>query len=94
MLSRSAALRLVVGLAWISCGCATETVNNSMRQMIGVITGQPVDDSHTTKDEEDGWDDVGKQARAEQVPMKDSDPMRNLFVSPQAQEIERSLGVQ
>jgi hypothetical protein len=94
MLSRSAALRLVVGLAWISCGCATDTVNNSMRQMIGVITGQPVDDTRTTKDEEDGWDDVGKQARAEQAPMKDSDPMRNLFVSPQAQEIERSLGVQ
>jgi hypothetical protein len=94
MLSRSAALWLIVGLAWISCGCATETVNNSMRQMIGVITGQPVDDSHTTKDEADGWDDVGKEARAEQAPMKDNDPMRNLFVSPQAQEIERSLGVQ
>jgi hypothetical protein len=94
MLSRSAALPLIVGLAWISCGCATETVNNSMRQTIGFLTGQPVDDLHTTKDEDDGWDEVGKNARAEQVPIKDNDPMRNLFVSPQAQEIERSLGVQ
>jgi hypothetical protein len=92
MLSRSVAWRLVIGLAGISCGCATETVNDNLRQMMGVITGQPVD--KVSKDDAEGWNDVGKDARSEQTPIQDNDPLRNIFVSPRAQEIERSLGVQ
>jgi hypothetical protein len=93
MLKRFAAWWSIVALAGISCGCATEDVNNSLRNMIGTLTGQPVDSLDQTKDEKDGWNDVGKDARASQAPIQDNDPMRNLLVSPRAQEIERSLGV-
>jgi len=91
---RFVAWRLVICVAGFSCGCATETVNENMRQMIGTLTGQPVDSKmNPSKDEEDGWNDVGTQARADQSPIQDNDPLRNIFVSPRGQEIERSLGV-
>jgi hypothetical protein len=90
---RSVAWPLMICVAGLSCGCATDTVNNNMRQMIGVLTGQPVDSRNPSKDEEDGWNDVGTEARADQAPIQDNDPLRNIFVSPRGQEIERSLGV-
>jgi hypothetical protein len=94
MLRRSGAWRLLVGLVGIStCGCATQTVNTNMHNMMCYLTGQPVDET-ATKDDEEGWNDVGKDMRADQTPTTDNDPMRNIFVSPRAQEIERSLGVQ
>ena len=93
MLKRFAGWWSIVALAGLSSGCATADVNNSLRNMVGTLTGQPVDSLDQTKDEKDGWDDVGKNARASQTPMQDNDPMRNLLVSPRAQEIERSLGV-
>jgi hypothetical protein len=92
MFRRSVAWRLVLGLVSISCGCATETVNNNLRDVIATLTGQPTD-GKPSKDEDEGWDDVGKQARADQTPLTDNDPLRNIFVSPRAQEIEHSLGV-
>ena len=93
MCRRSVAWRFVVALAGISCGCATETVNNNLRQTIAMLTGQPTDDKDASKDEQDGWNDVGRQARADQQVQPDNDPLRNIFVSPRAQEIERSLGI-
>ena len=92
MLKRLGAWWSVVAFAAISCGCATQDVNNSLKQMMCTLTGTPMDEDQT-KDAQDGWDDVGKNARASQTPMQDNDPMRNLLVSPRAQEIERSLGV-
>lgn len=50
-------------------------------------------DKDATKDGEDDWDEVGRQARADRPIQQENDPLRNLFVSPRAQEIERSLGV-
>ncbi len=94
MLRRTLAWRLLVGLVGIStCGCATQTVNTNLHNMMCILTGEPVDDT-ATKDNEEGWNDVGKDARSDQTPIQDSDPLRNIFVSPRAQEIERSLGVQ
>jgi len=92
MFKRFGAWCAIVALAGISCGCATADVNNSLHKMMCTLTGTPMDDDQT-KDAQDGWNDVGKDARASQTPMTDSDPMRNLLVSPRAQEIERSLGV-
>jgi hypothetical protein len=92
MLKRFGAWGAVMALAGISCGCATADVNNSLKQMMCTLTGTPMDNDQT-KDAQEGWDDVGKNARASQTPMQDNDPMRNLLVSPRAQEIERSLGV-
>jgi len=92
MLKRLAAWWSIVALAGISCGCATADVNESLHKMMCTLTGTPLDEADT-KDSQDGWNDVGKDARASQTPMQDNDPMRNLLVSPRAQEIERSLGV-
>jgi hypothetical protein len=92
MLKRFAAWWSIVAFAGISCGCATQDVNNSLHQMICTLTGTPMDPDQT-KDAEDGWNDVGAQARASQAPIQDNDPLRNIFVSPRGQEIEHSLGV-
>jgi hypothetical protein len=92
MLKRLGAWCSVVVLAVISCGCATQDVNNSLHDMICTLTGVPKDEDQN-KDAQDGWDDVGKEARASETPISDTDPLRNIFVSPRAQEIEHSLGV-
>jgi hypothetical protein len=92
MLKRLGAWWSIVALAGISCGCATADVNNSLHKMMCTLTGTPIDEEDT-KDAQNGWDTVGKEARASQTPINDGDPMRNLLVSPRAQEIERSLGV-
>jgi hypothetical protein len=92
MLKRLGTWWSIVALSAMSCGCATADVNSSLHKMMCTLTGTPLDDDDT-KDSQNGWDDVGRQARASQTPITDGDPMRNLLVSPRAQEIEHSLGV-
>jgi hypothetical protein len=92
MLNRFGKWWAIVALGGLSCGCATQDVNNSLHKMVCTLTGTPVDEDQS-KDAQEGWNDVGKDARASQTPMQDKDPLRNIFVSPRAQEIERSLGV-
>jgi hypothetical protein len=97
MLNRSVALRILVGLSGISCGCATDGTGNSLtdafHQTARVVTPHASDGNNSTKATDDDWNDVGRQARADRPIAQENDPLRNLFVSPRAQEIERSLGV-
>jgi hypothetical protein len=98
MLSRSVALRVLVGLSGISCGCATDGTSNSMsdafHQTVRAVTPHSSDGDNAGKATDDDWNEVGRQARADRPVEQENDPLRNLFVSPRAQEIERSLGVQ
>ena len=45
-----------------------------------------------TKDEDD-WNDVGRLARGDKMIEDDHDPLKKWLVSPKAQDIERSLGI-
>jgi hypothetical protein len=96
MLNRTAVLRFLVGLSGISCGCAGDGMGNSLtdafHQTARVVTPHS-DENSSTKATDDEWNDVGKQMRADRPVVQENDPLRNLFVSPRAQEIERSLGV-
>ncbi len=56
---------VLVGIS--TCGCATETVNTNMHNMMCYLTGQPVDET-ATKDDEEGWNDVGKDMPARPDP--------------------------
>lgn len=97
MLKRHVALRLLVAVSGISCGCATDGMSNSLsdafHQTARVVTPHASDGKDATKDADNDWDEVGRQARADRPIEQENDPLRNLFVSPRAQEIERSLGV-
>jgi hypothetical protein len=96
MLNRSVALRFLVGLSGISCGCATDGGNaltDAFHQTARIVTPHSSDGNNSTKATDDDWNDVGRQARADRPVEQENDPLRNLFVSPRAQEIERSLGV-
>jgi len=96
MRSRSMGQLILVGLAGAFYGCASDGTSNSLsdafHQTIRAVT--PHEDEHNiNKATDDEWNDVGKQARADRPVQQENDPLRNLFVSPRAQEIERSLGV-
>jgi len=81
-------LLVVVGLL---CGCATD----GSKPLLGNSSPSKNSQSSDSKEKEEdaSWDQVGRQARGDRPVEKENDPLRNIFVSPKAQEIERSLGV-
>lgn len=92
MTSQSILVRIVALVAGIACGCASDGFKT-------MSDGSSSDKPRSTAEREakkdtDPWDDVGREARSDRPVQKENDPLRDLFVSPKAQEIERSLGVQ
>ena len=89
-------VRTALVLCGISCGCVSDGTNSPMsdawQQTVRIFAPRPDNDA-ANKTGDDEWNEVGKQARADRPVEQENDPLRNLFVSPRAQEIERSLGV-
>ncbi len=98
----------LVFAAGICCGCASDGLKNTLGDSSASNSPQAADSSKSqphsktsaekyagaVESADESWtNDVGRQARADRKVEKDNDPLRNLFVSPKAQEIERSLGV-
>lgn len=81
-------LLVVVGLL---CGCAADGSKSLLGNSSQSKNSQSSDSKE--KEEDASWDEVGRQARGDRPVEKENDPLRNIFVSPKAQEIERSLGV-
>jgi hypothetical protein len=96
---RSAAMRIFVLCFGLSYGCAADAMKDSAtatdKPHSSTSTAKTASDDKPKKDKDgdSDWNDVGRQARGDRPMEKENDPLRNLFVSPQAQEIERSLGV-
>ena len=94
---RVPAVLIGVGLSGIAWGCATDGTGNSLmdafHQTARSVTPHSSDGKDASKDGEDDWNEIGRQMRADRPVQQENDPLRNLFVSPRAQEIERSLGV-
>jgi hypothetical protein len=94
---RSIAMRILLVSFGLTSGCASDGTSKSpsdvLNRTVSSIKPHVDDRSDSAKDDDDQWNEVGRQARADRKVESENDPLRNIFVSPQAQEIERSLGV-
>jgi len=93
MRGRIVALTFLVSLSFAH-GCTTPQKNNGNSDVMpsaGFGSGSSMPASVSTEDEE--WSKLGRQMRGDQPVQQSWDPLRDLMVSPRAQSIERSLGV-
>lgn len=98
MPSRSIALSIALFVAVLACGCVTDGSNSladAAHQTAKALTPKPVTDTPGDKQPGDEqWDQVGESARKNRPVEHENDPLRGIFVSDRAQEIEKSLGVE
>jgi hypothetical protein len=91
MLGRTRALTFVIWPALFS-GCMTPPKNDADLAAVSARgTGTPSLGSTTKEDEE--WSKMGRQMRGDAPAQQTFDPLRDILVSPRAQSIEHSLGV-
>jgi hypothetical protein len=86
---------LILVLACLLSGCAmVEHPSSAMRRMKRMFTPNPNDwDSESAPDESE-WDFVGEEGRGERDRELDPDPwFKRYLMSPQANSIERNLGI-
>lgn len=91
-----AAALLFPSLATLFAGCATDRANASADSLLhksSVASKTHKTDDSDARNGDTEWNDVGRRARADTMVEKENDPLRKFFVSPKAQDIERSLGV-
>jgi hypothetical protein len=87
------------GVVLVSCGCATdgfqESLSHSSPETKHDSSSKDADGADKPKFESnDEWaNQVGRTARGGPPPKDNTDLLRNFMVSPRAQEIENSLGV-
>jgi hypothetical protein len=96
MRGRIVALTFLISLSFAD-GCMTPQKNNNgnsdLMPSAGFGSGSSMPATVTSEDEE--WSKLGRQMRGDQPAQQSQsfDPLRDIMVSPRAQSIERSLGV-
>ena len=95
MRGRIVALTFLVSLSFAD-GCTAPQKNNNgnsdLMPSAGFGSGSSMPASVNAEDEE--WSKLGRQMRGDQPAQSQAfDPLRDIMVSPRAQSIERSLGV-
>jgi hypothetical protein len=91
MSGRILALSLFVLVA-VTTGCITTPKSDSDLPTAsgrGMGTSSP----GTPSSEDEEWSKMGRQMRGDAPAQQSWDPLRNVMMSPKAQSIERSLGV-
>jgi hypothetical protein len=92
MPARTFALSFVICLG-LAAGCITppksETTDIPPARSAGTGQSMPGD----TSSEDENWSKMGRQMRGDHPVEQTFDPLRDIMVSPKAQSIERSLGV-
>ncbi|HXY33544.1 MAG TPA: hypothetical protein VEI07_04905 [Planctomycetaceae bacterium] len=90
MRGRTLALTFVVFLGFVS-GCMTSQKNSDDPPTTARGMGNSMPGTPSAEDEE--WSKLGREMRGDAPVQQTFDPLRDLMVSPKAQSIERSLGV-
>lgn len=88
--------RVVAGLAFVATaclgiGCATDD-SGIMHESFRIFRPRESDYRDETQEVDEEWDSVGKAARSDRPLENEHDPLKELFMSPKAKSIERSLG--
>ena len=78
-------------------GCAlmdgTREMTKGMYNVFRPKPGNYGEDILPEDDHQDAWDSVGKEGRAGKARQKESDGLSKYLQSPQARDIERSVGI-
>jgi hypothetical protein len=82
----------VLLIAILHSGCAMMDVSReAMQSTLRVFKPRPNDYRDATQEEDDGWNNVGREARGNR-PLEDESDWMSRFQSPKARAVERSLG--
>lgn len=88
--------RVLAGLAFVAiaclgAGCASGD-SGMMHESFRIFKPRVSDYRDESQELDEEWDSVGKAARSDRPLENEHDPLKELFMSPKAKSIERSLG--
>jgi hypothetical protein len=92
MLARTVALGCAVCFG-LAAGCMTPQKNEVSDVAMPTSGGKGDSLPGDTSSEDEDWSKLGRQMRGDHPVEQTWDPLRDIMVSPKAQSIERSLGV-
>jgi hypothetical protein len=92
MPARTFALSFVICIG-LAAGCMTPQKNETADIPPSSGGGKGQSMPGDTSSEDEGWSKLGRQMRGDHPVEQTWDPLRDIMVSPKAQSIERSLGV-